>query len=595
MRTEKRRAMRGHRLLRASALTAAGCAVVAGAGLSALPAAAATTPIAVTTAGGDGQVSAAWGTVPGATGYVVHWGAGTDTGRTVTTTGTSVAISGVTNLRNYSIRVSAVGAQASSPVLTAVPRANTPSKLTSVHAEAAGPNQVRVTWTGGGPARQVAVIAGANSTTSVNHFGSPWYPAAVHAVTLTVPARLRAALGAGTGNPVFVKVVQSNARAADPAKQLGFSLSAKYRPLAYEAGNGTAGGVWALAGAPVVDEPVTRLAVASLNVQSLPASSGMSPVNRWLSRLPRIVRTVEAARPALIGFQELDTARSTTGCHVHHENGQWVYCPEQYNDLEAALATRSAAVPVPYRIADPTANAAVWAEQQTGQRAVIDSQLFYDPARLAVVRTGFISPDLDLKVPGYDAVTGGDRLGAWGVFRTLVNGQPVGRAFLAATIHLPAGDTAAAAAARKAEADLLGPWLDAKALQADGTSLPIVLTGDFNSFGAWDPQAGNLSFVRQGWFDAAATPNRSVAGMRLSTANATNGAGGVDDGYPDRLVMHQYPTSRIDYILVKGSPHTYAYANVVHTAGGVFVKDYQGSDHNLQLATIGIADPKVHG
>jgi hypothetical protein len=46
---------------------------------------------------------------------------------------------------------------------------------------------------------------------------------------------------------------------------------------------------------------------------------------------------------------------------------------------------------------------------------------------------------------------------------------------------------------------------------------------------------------------------------------------------------------------VKGSPHTYAYANVVHTANSLFVKDYQGSDHNLQLATIGIADPKVRG
>ena len=53
-------------------------------------------------------------------------------------------------------------------------------------------------------------------------------------------------------------------------------------------------------------------------------------------------------------------------------------------------------------------------------------------------------------------------------------------------------------------------------------------------------------------------------------------------------VIHPYPTSRIDYILTKGSPFTYRYENVVHIAGGKFQDEYQGTDHNLQVAEIGL-------
>jgi hypothetical protein len=58
--------------------------------------------------------------------------------------------------------------------------------------------------------------------------------------------------------------------------------------------------------------------------------------------------------------------------------------------------------------------------------------------------------------------------------------------------------------------------------------------------------------------------------------------------------IHKYATSRIDYILIKGSPYSDWYRNVVRIAPGtrdVFDTRYNGSDHNLQLAQIGIGDP----
>ena len=58
-----------------------------------------------------------------------------------------------------------------------------------------------------------------------------------------------------------------------------------------------------------------------------------------------------------------------------------------------------------------------------------------------------------------------------------------------------------------------------------------------------------------------------------------------------KAVLHPYPTSRIDYILLKNSPFTYRYDNVVHIADGRFQSAFQGTDHNLQIAEIGIAAP----
>jgi endonuclease/exonuclease/phosphatase family metal-dependent hydrolase len=167
------------------------------------------------------------------------------------------------------------------------------------------------------------------------------------------------------------------------------------------------------------------------------------------------------------------------------------------------------------------------------------------------------------------------------VFQVAATGQR----FLAAAVHLTVGSSAAILENRQQEATALAKYLDAKAV-TDAGVLPIVVVGDFNSYAPTDAKAPSTVFMNQGYFDAAATMNRT--GWRYGTSNASNGTGAADDGYPVHAVMHPYPTSRIDYILLKGSPFTYRYANVTHIAGGSFQDEFQGSDHNLQLAEIGI-------
>ena len=113
-----------------------------------------------------------------------------------------------------------------------------------------------------------------------------------------------------------------------------------------------------------------------------------------------------------------------------------------------------------------------------------------------------------------------------------------------------------------------------------------MLAGDLNADAVRDPRPAATVFLQHGYTDSAATTHRT--GIRYSTSNGTNGVDGADPGYPVHAVEHAYPTSRIDYILTKHSPATFGYANVVHLTGDRFTPRLQGSDHDLQLAHLGI-------
>jgi endonuclease/exonuclease/phosphatase family metal-dependent hydrolase len=227
-----------------------------------------------------------------------------------------------------------------------------------------------------------------------------------------------------------------------------------------------------------------------------------------------------------------------------------------------------------------------WIYHQTSG-AYVDSMLFYDPAVLSVGASGYLSPRTTLKVT--DWPSGSDQAGMWAVFTIKRTGQR----FVGASIHLPVNAGTKWDAIRQDESAKLAGYLDGKALQSDGTRLPIVLTGDLNANGATDAHAGSLVLRGKGYFDTAATANRT--GQRYSSSNGTNGTDypANDSGYPVHAVIHKYATSRIDYILTKSSPYTYGYKNLVRLKSGTteFDTRYNGSDHNLQLARVGIADP----
>jgi hypothetical protein len=544
------------------------------------PAASASTSLAVRAVGGDGQITAAWSALRGAHGYTVHWGPGTSTTHAWRTTGTTMRISGLSDDARYSVRVTADGTSASSPLVTARPVAADPSPVSSVSAVPDGPDRIRVTWHGGTQARSVAVLAGADSTTRTHHFATGWHPAAVQSLTLTVPADLRETLGAGSGNVVFVKVALTNSTRAVPPMEYGSDGANRFRL--------SASGTWSLAGSAAGASSVTPLSVASWNVQSVTATQAFGAADQWAARMPRVVANIESLHPALLGLQELTTARIVRGCL----NPRGTYpCVEQYEALQTALATRSSTVPVVYRNAREDANAYVYQQAALGNtQNYVDSALFYDPAQLEVLDSGFISPRTLMGTAWPASMT--DEAGMWAVFRTIAGPGRPARSFLAASIHMPAGATAEVAAVRRAEGIAVARFLDATAIRADGSVLPIVLTGDFNAYGALDDTAPSLRFRHDGYTDAGAAAVRT--GWWYSTSNGTNGSDGVDPGYPRHAVSHPQPTSRIDYIMLKRAT-TGQYHNEVRLAPGsvsrLFDGRFQGSDHNLQLARIGIADP----
>jgi len=537
-----------------------------------------TTAMSIRAVGGDRQVTAAWGAVATAKGYTVHWGAGTSTAHVLHTTGTTIRINGVANRASYSVRVTADGVNAASRRVTATPSQYTPTALTSVKAVPAGPNRITVSWTGGGRARSIAVYLGADSQTKSHHYATSWRPAAVSSWTITLPANLRGVLGAGSGNAVFVRVVQTNSTATAPRMEWGFDSTTKFRLSDV--------GPWTLAGATVSSTRTSPVTVASWNTQSVSATKNFSTGDRWAARLPKVVANVQNLHPDVIGFQELGTPRVVSGC-LNPRAKQGIYdCQEQYQTLQDRLGTPSSTVTTVYRNVREDANAYVYQQSAAGNTSnYVDSSIFYNPAKVTVVSSGFISPRAIMKTAWPTSYT--DEAGVWAEFRTTGTG---GRRFLMASIHMPAAGTGVSTVRRR-EGATLAAWMDAKAAALGG--IPIVIAGDFNGNEVTDADAPGLRMLADGYTDAAATLDRND--IRWASDNLTNGPDGVDPGYPRTAVPHAHIGSRIDYLMLKGGITTTRFRNEVRytrDSNGVrrFVAAYQGSDHNMQLAWLGIPD-----
>lgn len=588
MRTATDRARRPRALLVAVAVTAIGLT----GGLTALPASAAPARPHVKVATGDRAATAAWSAVPGAASYTVRLSTARSLAhpRTVTTTKRSAAFRRLVNGRSYYVGVTAnrpgvvAPAVVRSSVVRAVAAKGVPFPVSHVAASAgAGQDQVQVTWTGGGRANKVAVIAGSDVVVRSRTFHSAWYPATTRSITITVPAAYRAYLGGGTGNPVWVKVVQSNS--ASTAFGPNYSYGRKYRPSPI--------GEWAFAKAVVPAEATTRLKVAELNTQSVGATTHYSATNQWSARAERVAAEVNKADPDLLTTAELAT-NLLTKCQNHVISGNPYACRSrtQVADLARRLDGLKLAGTDAYdRVLDRMRAAKSWNGLVTN-----GAHVFYDPEKLTLLDHGYFSPAM---TPGesFSNVTGlgvspWDRHGdvgpdRWLSWAKLETKDGSGRQFFAVAGHFPVGPQKSVVLARQQEGQKLLAAIDRMA-----GNLPVVLGADMNSDPVRSPRAPQVTFMRAGWFDAAATPAKALrTGMKVSTANGSGAQDrGADPGYGARPVKHPYETSRIDYILLKGSPHTYSYANRLEVHGnGAFVKSLQGTDHNMQLATIGIA------
>lgn len=531
---------------------------------------------------GNHTVTAAWSTVAGATGYTVRYAtkASLAGAHSVQTTEQHVRLAKLHNGTRYFVAVTANrAAGAVSPASTvtasalhATPAEGYPYAVSDVHASPAGPDQVQVTWSGGGRATKVGVIAGGESTTTAMHFRSAWYPATTHSVLLTVPEKFRKSLGAGTGNYVFVRVVESNSTAAKPAMHLRYDIGDSYRISTLASS--------ALAGSDPAPPTADRLKVAELNVQSFTATEHFSSTDQWSARKERIAKTVLTAQPDLFLTSELDTHKIDPKCvnHTHNTKGPHTYCATALSELASLL--NSGATPLKAATGDAYQQVlAQSAKHNLGGQITSGAQIFYNPAAMTLESHGFLSPAIDLGIRQSGVQ---DRWWSWARFKLAS-----GREFYAVAVHLPAIDsgpnmTAMHAAVTTAAAAYLA--------RMDSANLPIVIGGDFNSDPIRNSKPATAILVKAGYTDAASTPNRT--GARYATYNGHNGGGGTDPGYPVTAVPHRYNTSRIDFILMHGNARSYSYANVLHIDGERFQKSYQGSDHNLQLASIGIGDPQ---
>ena len=302
---------RAQRRLR-TALTALVLGAVAVTGAVTVPPAQAATPSPkVKLVAGDRAITAAWSAVPGAGSYTVRLSKtkSLSHARVVKTTKRSVKLTKVKNGTSYYVAVTANRAAAEagalfsaatvrSSVVKAKAAAGVPFPVSKVSV-VSGPstNQVTVSWTGGGRVNKVAVIAGSSVLTNERTFHSAWYPSTTRSITITVPTKYRQFMGAGTGNPVWVKVVESNATSS--AFGASYSYARKYRP--------SPPGTWAFAKdvAPTAD--VDKLVVAELNTQTVEATTNYSTTNQWKARAPRVADYIKLADPDLLLTAELST------------------------------------------------------------------------------------------------------------------------------------------------------------------------------------------------------------------------------------------------------------------------------------------------
>jgi hypothetical protein len=424
-----------------------------------------------------------------------------------------------------------------------------------------------------------------NVTTDMGPFHSSWYPATTRSITLTVPTKYRSKIGAGSGNPVWVKVVQSNSGSS--AYGFSYSYPRKYRP--------SPPGTWAFAKAEATAPAgVDKLTVAELNTQSVGSTAGFHAVNRWAARAPRLAKYIDVTAPKIDLLLTAELATNVTnGCSNTGADPYRCRSHTQVADLAKRLTHLKLADTDTYdRVMDQQRSASKWVGHVTN-----GAHVFYDPAKLELLDHGYYAPGLAVSksfanVEGLGVspwslaknATGGDRWLTWAELKV----KSSGRVFYALAAHFPVGLQKSVVDARAAEAKKV-----IAAIQRRAGNLPIVFGGDLNSDSIRTAKPVAPAFVAAGWLDAAAVSAKHLrTGMKVSTSNGSGPQDGADPGYGSKPNRLPYETSRIDYILLKNSPHTYRYANVLRVdKRGRFIKSEQGTDHNMQLATIGIGDP----
>jgi endonuclease/exonuclease/phosphatase family metal-dependent hydrolase len=503
--------------------------------------------------GSDTSLTVSWNPVPKASGYRIEYSTKKSMASakkvTVGASTSSKLIKGVKNDVKLHVRVRALGTgsigNSLSTVKTAMPDSGTP-KSPKITVTSAGRHKIKVSWTGLERATKVGVLAGSDSIVTKNLFTSKWYPATTTSITLVVPERLREEMGTGSGNPIHVKVAAYNSLKASDSMPKAKNLSKSYRL--------SPAGTYAFASALPATGDLLR--VATWNVRSAGTSVGEIGYT-WKDRRLKVRNGILASDAALVGLQEINTGDAGLGDGLR----QW----QDLHDLLEPEGWDIANDPNDYRMPTNSTNGA---------------HLFYRTAELEVLDGGFVSPR-GSGISWPSAIK--DRHWSWAQFRV----RGTGAEFYAASVHLPVDDNGNnREKLRVAIATSVDRFLTER---ADGA--PIVILGDLNSTVLKSSTGADNALRVAGYYDAASAKKR--INYRYATVNHV---GQLDNlgvkGYPFTPYKNSHVGSRIDYIMVKNSPGAARYENqMILTSTGKFDRDYQGSDHNLQWAEIGIPAP----
>jgi endonuclease/exonuclease/phosphatase family metal-dependent hydrolase len=298
--------------------------------------------------------------------------------------------------------------------------------------------------------------------------------------------------------------------------------------------------------------------VGTWNVNSVGASATYAGY-RWRDRRNKVARSVAASGVSLLGTAELSTGDAGLG------NGkrQW----EDLRDLLAASQYGGYAI----------ANSVTKATTNGDPNATVGAHLFYKPGVLTREAGAFVSPKRLLGSKWPAALT--DRYFSWARFRV----NATGKTFYAVAVHLPArGAAHTYASLRRTELAAIDAYVSKLA-----AGRPVLLMGDLNSTFAGDAYSAINLAIARGYYDTSATAVRS--NPRYSTINTSKQIDNLGvPGYPTRPTAYKYPAPRIDYVLIKNSPGSWRYGNQLVLSDGRFDPAYQGSDHNLQWAEVGI-------
>ncbi|WP_029068422.1 endonuclease/exonuclease/phosphatase family protein [Jonesia quinghaiensis] len=491
---------------------------------------------------GSKRLTVKWPKVSGASKYQVVYSLRKDFkgAKKVTTKTTAKSLTKLKKGKVYYVKVRALKGKVASGYSKAIKVKTvsaTPATV-SVKAVPAGVNKIKVTWSQPARAESLKILVSHNNKALEKSSTRFTVSAPVHknSAIVTIPSSWRSKIGDGSGNPAFVRVLVTNAGKTKKTKITHTYTTAR-------SAKGTS---------------AQKLRFAAYNVGSVAATKNLAG-RSWTQRQAAVVRAVERSKADVIAFQELTTAPV---------NG--TDSPRQYLALAKALA--------------PTYKSAL-TEAQVGTApgaTTKGAHIFYNPTKVRKISSGLHSTKAVTSVPYKRDSTTNETVKyfAWAYMENIATKDR----FYVVSLHIPKGTSAEAQRLRLGITEGVNKFIAAK---SGGKTLPVVIMGDLNTDVARYPNGATTWLAANGYYSAAHAKKR--VNMGIGTTN--NQTAKTDGGYPRKPFKYAYVGTRIDHIFIKNSPGSSYYENqAVLNSDGSFNDAFRGSDHNLQVAQLSVAN-----